>query len=84
VLLGFAQEPAPGQTLIDWIKSTRLERFELYNLKTDQTQKIDLAPNKSQYLDSLIAEMNELWRELQHEGPAWPGAGRIKPAVGRF
>jgi arylsulfatase A len=84
VLLGFAEDPAPGQTLIDWIKTTKLNRFELYNLKTDLGQKIDLARQKSQRLASLITQMNELWRQIQREGPTWPSTGRIKPAVGKF
>jgi arylsulfatase A len=84
VLLGFAAEPAEGQSLMEWIKSTNLERFELYNLKTDLCQKIDLARQKSQYLSSLITQMNKLWQEIQHEGATWPSKGKIKPAVGRF
>ncbi|MHC4659585.1 MAG: hypothetical protein ACYS83_10505 [Planctomycetota bacterium] len=61
-----------------------MARFELYNLKTDVSQKVDLASDETEYLQSLINQMNHLWRELQREGPTWPGAGGIKPAVGKF
>ncbi|MHC4387174.1 MAG: sulfatase family protein [Planctomycetota bacterium] len=84
VLLGFAQPPEPDQKLMDWIKSAELDRFELYNLKTDISQKIDLARHRTKHLHSLINRMKELWRQLQHEGPTWPAYGRTKPAVGRF
>jgi arylsulfatase A len=84
VLLGFAEKPAAGQRIMEWIKTTRMARFELYNLKTDVSQKIDLARRKPERLQSLIAQMNGLWQEIQRDGPTWPSAGGIKPAVGRF
>jgi arylsulfatase A len=84
VLLGFAKEPAPGQRIMEWVKTTKMARFELYNLKTDISQKIDLASDRTEHLQSLINQMNQLWRELQREGPTWPSAGGIKPAVGKF
>jgi arylsulfatase A len=65
-------------------KTTKMARFELYNLKTDVSQKVDLASQRPEHLHSLIDQMNQLWRELQREGPTWPSAGGIKPAVGRF
>jgi len=82
-LLGFAEQPKAGQSLMEWIKSTKLSRFELYNLRTDLSQRIDLASEKSAHLESLIKQMNRIWLELQHEGPTWPQMGRIKPAVGK-
>lgn len=84
VLLGFAEEPTAGQRIMEWIKTTKMARFELYNLRTDVSQKIDLASRKSEHLDSLIALMNELWSELRSQGPIWQDAGGIKPAVGSF
>jgi arylsulfatase A len=84
VLLGFAEKPAAGQRIMEWVKTTKMARFELYNLKTDVSQKVDLASQRPEHLHSLIDQMNQLWRELQREGPTWPSAGGIKPAVGRF
>jgi arylsulfatase A len=84
VLLGFAEKPAAGQRIMEWVKSTRMARFELYNIKSDVSQKVDLASHKNEHLQSLINQMNRLWRELQREGPTWPSAGGIKPAVGKF
>jgi arylsulfatase A len=84
VLLGFAEKPAAGQRIMEWVKTTKMARFELYNLRTDVSQKIDLASHKTEHLQSLIDQMNQLWRELQREGPTWPSAGGIKPAVGKF
>ena len=83
VLLGFAEKPIAGETLMEWIKSTQLSRFELYNLRTDLSQRIDLAGEKSAHLESLINDMNRIWLELQREGPTWSHMGRIKPAVGK-
>ncbi|MHC4301864.1 MAG: sulfatase family protein [Planctomycetota bacterium] len=67
VLLGFAEEPAAGQRIMEWV-----------------SQKVDLASEKPAHLQSLIDQMNELWQEIQREGPTWPSAGGIKPAVGKF
>ncbi|MHC4756695.1 MAG: sulfatase family protein, partial [Planctomycetota bacterium] len=83
VLLGFAAEPTAGQSLIEWIQTTRLQRFELYNLKTDLTQKIDLSRQKSKHFNELVSRMKQIWQELQNQGPKWPKGGRIKPAVGK-
>jgi len=84
VLLGFAEEPAAGQRIMEWIKSTKMARFELYNLKTDIGQKVDLASHKTEHVESVINQMNQIWRQLQREGPTWLDAGGIKPAVGLF
>ena len=83
VLLGFAEKPAKGQSLMDWIKSTKLSRFELYNLSTDVSQEVDLATAKSERLKVLVGQMNQLWQEIQRAGPTWPHMGRIKPAGGK-
>lgn len=83
VLLGFAEKPKVGQSLMEWIKSTKLSSFELYNLRTDLSQRIDLAGQQSEHLESLIKQMNQIWLELQREGPTWLKMGRIKPAVGK-
>jgi len=84
VLLGFAEEPKAGQSIMEWVKTTKMARFELYNLKTDVSQKIDLARRKTEHLNTLIGQMNQIWQELQQAGPTWPRAGGIKPAVGKF
>ena len=84
VLLGFADEPKPGQSLMEWIKGSTLARFELYNVQTDVMQSIDLAKERSAHLDLLIGQMRRLWREIREEGPTWGHLGRIKPAVGKF
>jgi arylsulfatase A len=84
VLLGFAEKPAAGQRIMEWVKTTKMARFELYNLRTDVSQKIDLTSERPEHLQSLINQMNQLWRELQREGATWPSAGGIKPAVGKF
>jgi len=83
VLLGFAKAPAAGQSLMEWIKGTELQRFELYNLRTDLSQKVDLAHQETEQLKILVRYMTKLWRELQQAGPTWPSAGGIKPAVGK-
>jgi arylsulfatase A len=53
------------------IKSARLGPFELYNLRDDPEQKVDLAARRPEKLAELSRLLIERHREVQKEGPVW-------------
>lgn len=67
----FAPKP-PEQTWMDWIKTTRPIRYELYDLERDPGQTEDLAgrlPDRTEVLSRTLAAE---WLDLQSEAPVWP------------
>ncbi len=82
VVIAYFSERDAGQSEMDWIKSARLERFELYDTANDPLQKNDLAAFKRGRLAQLSRRMEALWRSIQVEGPYWSGWKRIpKPPL---
>ncbi len=54
------------------IKTAKLARFELYNLRKDIGEKNDLASTEKERLTSMIAMLQKKYREVQKESPTWP------------
>jgi arylsulfatase A len=80
VIVGFASPPDNGQTLMEWIKSSNLERFEMYDVRKDPGQRVELSAAQPARFERLASRMRRLWAELQIAGPVWEGyKGRIKP-----
>lgn len=81
VLVGFASSPSEGQTLMEWIKRAKIERFEMYNVRKDRRQEMELSEKEPARFAKLVSQMKQLWAELQNAGPIWEGyKGSIKPA----
>ena len=53
------------------IKSAKLHRFELYNLKDDQAQTKDLADREPELLTQLVDEMRLIHQDVIEDGPIW-------------
>ena len=53
------------------VKTMELDHFELYNLKRDRDQKMNLAKNEPARLKELSALLVKKYREVQAEGPEW-------------
>lgn len=70
-LVGWLPEKGQNSDLIDWMKSSVPDRFELYNTLTDPGQNRDLSIEEGEKLKELIPEMVELWTEIRDEGPDW-------------
>jgi arylsulfatase A len=68
------QQATNTHQAVDWLKTAVPTSFELYNIKTDQEQKYDLAEIEYPTLLALIPKMQKLWLEIRDEGPWW---GRI-------
>lgn len=54
------------------IKTARLQSFELYNLRDDPGETLDLAAREPERLESLSARLRTMFREVQAECPTWP------------
>jgi len=78
-IVGWFNEKTGAQTHMEWVKSARLARFELYNLKKDLDESENLSGKEPERLKTMAARMRELWREIQAEGPTWNwNSGRSK------
>jgi len=76
-LVGYLGKPtsrlAHGITpaAMDYIKTAKLERFELYNLREDIAQKKNLAKVRPEILAKMTQQMTDLFAEVVAEGPTW-------------
>lgn len=77
IVLGHWDGPdiTPGGSLrkgdIDLIKKHQLVDFELYNLKEDPSQSVNLATSNPERLQSLSIKLVEKYSEIQGEGKRW-------------
>jgi arylsulfatase A len=65
-------EPPEGQTRMEFIKHTGLEDFELYNLRDDPSEKMDVSQEEPDRFDAMRLKMIALHKEIRSEGPVWP------------
>lgn len=77
VIVGYLDDPIKKHTHgltkpdMPMIKSAQLDRFELYNLKTDQQQNNDLSAAEPVRLSRMRSEMIKLHQEIVADGPVW-------------
>jgi arylsulfatase A len=60
------------QTDFDYLKTAKMERFELYNLRNDIGQEDDLASAMPGKLESLSEAMRRTHSSVITDGPDWP------------
>ena len=65
----------------DWkvLANADLTRFELYNVRTDISEKQDLADSHPARLNELSAKLKRLHAEIKAESPVWP----VGPGTGQ-
>jgi hypothetical protein len=63
---------AEKQTWMDWIKTARPERFELYDVGRDIGQRKDLSALLPEKTVELAAKLEAAWKSIQAEAPVWP------------
>ena len=68
--------PAEGQSGhdLEWfatIKTSQLDRFELYNLVSDRREQADLSNQEPERFATLKCQMEMMVREIQQEAPLW-------------
>ena len=71
VIIGWFSPKQRQQSHMEWVKTTRLEKFELYNLRDNLAQNIDLSTQEPQCLQTMTTDMKRIWAEIQVEGPTW-------------
>ena len=66
----------PGSDITDEateaIKTARLQRFELYNLRDDVGETTDLASREPKRLEAMVAKLQKMYAQVQEETPRWP------------
>jgi len=55
------------------IKSAKLTKLELYNLRSDPSETNDLADKQPRKLESLATTLKRIYLEVRNEGPSWEG-----------
>ena len=53
------------------IKDAKPQSYQLYNLKNDRGQEADLADSEPVWTAKLAKRLEEIWQEVQAEGPDW-------------
>ena len=71
VLLGWFNSREEDELWMDYIKTARIESFELYNLEEDVTQSKNLVKKDPHRFKDMSTKMKKLWKEIQAEGPVW-------------
>jgi len=56
---------------MDFIRESTWEKFELYNLRTDRSQKKDLSNERRALVKRLSQEMAAIHANMVQEGPYW-------------
>ena len=72
VLVAWFNDKEPDLLWMDWIKTARPERYELYDLSQDTGQAENLSERMPHKVKELAAKMNILWHDIQKEAPVWP------------
>ena len=71
-LVAYFNAKAQKQTWMDWIKTARAERFELYDVGRDFGQRKDLSALLPDKTAELAAQLEAAWKNIQAEAPVWP------------
>ncbi len=56
---------------MDWLKTSPLDRFVLFNLKTDPEQSTDLADVEPERVAKMAQQMRAYWAEIKDDSPYW-------------
>lgn len=75
-LIGYLDPKSPGKSSfrkehLEYIRTARFERFELYNLDEDISQTNDLSLQFPEIVNKMRKKMEELYSETVSEGPDW-------------
>ncbi|MEP4076715.1 sulfatase [Haloferula sp.] len=71
VLIGWFEPKKTNQGTSEWIRSTPLERFSLYDLSVDRSQAYELTEKRPKELEQMKVKMKALWSDIQKEAPDW-------------
>lgn len=71
VIAGWFEPKPPEQLWIDFIKSARFERYELYNLREDIAQSENLVLKEPVRTRRLAALLENVWSGIRRDAPVW-------------
>lgn len=60
------------QQQMQQLKAAKLDQFELYNLAHDRAEEHDLSESEPERLAALSKQMQQIYHQVQQEGPIWP------------
>ncbi len=69
VMIGWFEAKLPKQGNSEWVRSTKITRFALYDLKVDRSQANELKDAKD--FPQIKQKMEALWSDIQKEAPDW-------------
>ena len=72
VMVGWFDPKGMGQGNSQWVRSTPLIKFELYDLSLDRSQSYELSKTRPKVFTKLQTQMKTLWKDIQSEAPDWP------------
>lgn len=76
VMIGWFEPKKRDQGNSEWVKSTALTRFALYDLAIDVSQRYELSEARPEVFARLRGRMREHWRGVQSEAPDWKAAAK--------
>ena len=59
------------QTDLDYLKKLEFKKFQLFNVKTDPSQDMDIAMNHPKIMEELKSELVNIYNQVMEEGPVW-------------
>lgn len=69
VMIGWFEPKRSKQGNSEWVRSTKINRFALYDLKVDRSQANELKDAKD--FPEIKHKMEALWNDIQKEAPDW-------------
>lgn len=70
-MIGWFEPKRGEQGNSEWVKSTKLNRFALYDLSVDRSQANELSKHRPEDFERLKKKMIALWTNIQEEAPDW-------------
>lgn len=70
-MLGWFTAKKRGQSRSEWVKSTHLTRFALYDLSVDRSQANELNEIRPEEYERLKKKLEVLWGGIQGDAPEW-------------
>jgi arylsulfatase A-like enzyme len=70
-LLGWLPVKEPDALIMDWLKTSPVARFSLYDLAQDPEQRNDLLEAEPERAEIMKEQMRTFWAEIQDDSPYW-------------
>ena len=70
-MIGWFEPEGMDKGNSQWVRSTPLKKFELYDLSLDRSQSYELSKTRPEVFSRLQKKMTTLWKGIQTEAPDW-------------